>query len=176
MASLRKKGKRTIIESIVDNLPSFKLFSTSKRSLSETLCVQHDTSEHKNEHCKQNKTLCLVLLLCHVRERFLSNVYDIEEIVEANPVFKNVTTLEVNHVVEAVVADNPIVCEETSEHGLPCTSIALLCQTIISASPGFLAFDPVKFDALIKKHNDTNEKNEAWAQKLVQYLEKYNRT
>ena len=74
------------------------------------------------------------------------------------------TILDVDHVVEAVVADNPIVCEEIIESGLPCTSIAPLCQAIVLASPGFLAFDPIKFDALIKEHNNPSEKNEAWAQ------------
>ena len=89
MASLRKKkGKRTIRESIVANLPSFKFLSASQRSLSQTL-FEHDISEQKMEHRKQNTILCLRSPLCPVRERILSNVYDVEEIVEADPVLEN---------------------------------------------------------------------------------------
>ena len=116
------------------------------------------------EHRKRNTILCVESPLCPMRERISSNVYDIEEIVEADLVLKNVTILDVDHVVEAVVADNPIVYEEIIELGLPCMSISPLRQAIIPASPGFLAFELVKFDALIKKHNNLSEKNAAWAQ------------
>ena len=104
MASLRKKKKkRTIRESIINNLPSFELLFASQQSLSEFLFIEHDISEHKKEHGNQNKTLCDGLLFCRVRERFLSNVYDVEEIVEVDPVLENATILEVDHIVEAVV-------------------------------------------------------------------------
>ena len=132
-------------------MPSFKFLSASQRSLSETLSIEHVTSEHDKEHHKQNKTLYVGLLLRLMRERFLSNVYDVEKIVEAPPALKDVIILEVNHVIEVVVVDNPIVCEETIERGLPCTSIVPLRQAIIPASSRFLAFDPFKFDALISE-------------------------
>ena len=41
--------------------------------------------------------------------------------------------------------------------------MAPLRQVIFLASIGFFTFDLVEFDALIKKHNNLSEKNEAWA-------------
>ena len=79
----KKKGKRAIGNSILDDFPSFELLPASQQSLSEISSAEEDN--HDKRCGERNKILCVGSLLRPVRERFLSNVYDVEAIVEANP-------------------------------------------------------------------------------------------